>query len=114
LTEMNKFVTASSLPPMITLVLHQYPHYGGQSYQIAKAAEQAAEKAGAVVIPTEDYYRQYDGMSFKVTRWEGHPDEVAHYIWASMIADELRRTHVLPPHVSSVESPKKVDVDIRQ
>jgi hypothetical protein len=93
LAKMNKFVIGSGLPPMITLVLDQYPNYGGRGYHIAKAAEQAAEKAGAAVIPTEDYYRQYTSMSFHVTRWEGHPDEVVHYIWATMIANELRRAH---------------------
>lgn len=86
LAKMNEFITASGLPPLITLsglpplitlVLDQYPGYGGRGHQIAKAAEQAAEKAGAVVIPTDNYYRLYTNMSFHVTRWEGHPDEVA-------------------------------------
>jgi hypothetical protein len=115
LAKMNEFITASGLPPLITLsglpplitlVLDQYPGYGGRGHQIAKAAEQAAEKAGAVVIPTDNYYRGYTNMSFHVTRWEGHPDEVANYIWASMIADELRRKHFLPSHVSAMESRK--------
>jgi lysophospholipase L1-like esterase len=88
--EMNWSVRAAGLPPVIGMVLNQYPAYGGRAYQIAKTAESALARAGAVVIPTEDYFRRYHGQAMDISRWEGHPNEVANYIWASMIAKELR------------------------
>jgi hypothetical protein len=53
-------------------------------------AEAALAKVGATVIPTEDYYRQHSGQAMQVSRWEGHPNEVANWIWASMISRALR------------------------
>jgi hypothetical protein len=75
---------------MLAMVVDQYPEYGGRGYRISRVAEAALARAGAVVIPTEDYYRRYDGQSLFVSRWEGHPNEVANYIWANMIAERLR------------------------
>jgi lysophospholipase L1-like esterase len=114
LAKMNQFITESGLPPLITLVLDQYPWYGRRGYQIAKAAEDAAAKAGAVVIATEDYYRQYDGKAFFVTRWEGHPDEIANYIWASMIANELRGRQVLPSRGENSVDQGNANANLRQ
>lgn len=88
--EMNRVVRESGLPPMLAMVVDQYPEYGGRGYRISRVAEAALARAGAVVIPTEDYYRRYDGQSLFVSRWEGHPNEVANYIWANMIAERLR------------------------
>jgi len=88
--EMNKLVLAAGLPPMVSLVVDQYPDYGGRGYHIAKIAESALGQAGAVIIPTENYYRRYHGQAMGISRWDGHPNEVANYIWASMIAQGLR------------------------
>ena len=52
-------------------------------------AEAALRQAGAAVIPTEDYYRRYNGQAFSISRWEGHPNEIANIIWANMIAQVL-------------------------
>ena len=88
--EMNRTVEAAGLPPMVALVVDQYPRYGGPGHRIARIAEQALSKAGATVIETEDYYRRYNNQSMNVSRWEGHPNEVANYIWARMIMRELQ------------------------
>jgi GDSL-like Lipase/Acylhydrolase family len=88
--EMNRSVRSAGLPPLVALVVDQYPGYGGRGYMIAKIAEKALASAGAQVIEMEDYYRRYNGQAMNVSRWEGHPNEVANYIWASMIANELR------------------------
>jgi hypothetical protein len=90
-TEMNAVVRAAGLPPMMGLVLDQYPSYGGRGYRITQAAEQALRDAGADVMPTEIYYRRYNNQSMNVSNWEGHPNEVANYIWATMIMDRLRQ-----------------------
>jgi hypothetical protein len=41
------------------------------------------------VIDTEDYYRRYNNQAMNVSRWEGHPNEIANYIWAHMFMKEL-------------------------
>jgi hypothetical protein len=94
--EMNHSVMAAGVPPMFALVLDQYPAYRGRGYRITRVAEDALRKAGADVIPTETYYRLYDGNTppdygqrFYVSSWEGHPNEVANYIWAKMIYQQL-------------------------
>jgi hypothetical protein len=43
------------------------------------------------VVDSEDFYRRYDGQRFRVSRWEGHPNEAANAIWASELADVIRR-----------------------
>lgn len=88
---MNVFIGAAGLPPLVALVLDQYPHYGGRGYRISMMAEDAVRAAHAELIPTTDYYVRNNYKVMNVSRWEGHPDEVANYIWASMIANELRR-----------------------
>ena len=89
--EMTRIVQAAGLPPLIAMVLVQYPDYGDGVYQMAKIAKSALRQAGAVVISTEDYFRRFNGQPMNISRWEGHPNEVANYIWASMIAKELLR-----------------------
>lgn len=87
--EMNRTVVAEGLPPMMALVVDQYPAYGGRGYKITQVAENALMKAGADVVPTEDYYHRYDGQRLFVSTWEPHPNEVANYIWAKMIYQKL-------------------------
>lgn len=87
-TEMNHTVTAAGLPPMLALVVDQFPSYG-RGYQITRVAENALRNAGVEVVPTEDYYRRYNNQRLYVSNWEGHPNEVANYIWAKMIYQEL-------------------------
>jgi hypothetical protein len=88
---MNAFVKAAGLPPLVAMVVDQYPDYGGRGYRVAMMAEDAIRAAGAKLIPTTDYYIRYNGKAMYVSRWEGHPDEVANYIWAEMFANELRQ-----------------------
>lgn len=89
--KMNSAVMAAGLPSLLAMVVDQYPSYGGRGYQISRVAEDAATAAGAVVIPTEDFYAHHDGQYMYVSKWEGHPNEVANYIWASMIWRALRQ-----------------------
>jgi lysophospholipase L1-like esterase len=88
--EMNRAIQASGQPPMLALVVDQYPSHGGAGHRIARVAEVALAKAGASVIDTEDYYRRYNNQPMNVSRWEGHPNEVANYIWAHMFMKELK------------------------
>jgi GDSL-like Lipase/Acylhydrolase family len=88
---MNDLVMGSGLPPMIAMVLDQGPRLGGRGQQLALAAERQLRAAGIETVPSEDFYRRYDGRSFRVSRWEGHPNEEAHAIWASELAATIRR-----------------------
>ena len=88
--EMNRAIRARGLPPMFALVVDQYPTYGGLGHRIARVAELALTEAGASVIDTENYYRRYNNQAMAISRWEGHPNEVANYIWAYMIMRELK------------------------
>jgi hypothetical protein len=87
--DMNAIVRAAGLPPMISLVVDQFALYGSRGYRIAQAAEKHLTAAGADVVPTEDYYRRYNGQKMRVSQWEGHPNEVAHFIWSRIIAARL-------------------------
>ncbi|MBV8755450.1 MAG: hypothetical protein JO328_21560 [Hyphomicrobiales bacterium] len=106
LIRMSTAVEKAGLPPIIGVVLDQYPTYGGTGYQIARVAERAMRRAGFDVIETESYYRNYNNTAFDVSRWEGHPNEVAHYIWAKMLAEHLRQ-HIESPRL--VDRPAVVD-----
>ena len=89
-TNMNATVQAAGLPPMMAMVLDQFPEYGGRGYKIAQIAEESLAYAGIEVISTEDYYSQLSGRSdLYISRWELHPNEVANYIWARMISQRL-------------------------
>jgi hypothetical protein len=94
---MNREITAAGLPPMVAMVVDQFPIYGDRGHQIARAAEHHLIAGSAEVIPTEDYYRKFNGRPMNVSPWEGHPDEVANWIWAQMIAKAIRSRRDLQP-----------------
>jgi lysophospholipase L1-like esterase len=95
--QMNEAVRAANLPPLVAMVIDQFPVYQGRGYQIARIAEDAFAKAGAEVIPSESFYRDYSGRDLSVSRWESHPNEEANWLWAEMIADALRNRSDLRP-----------------
>jgi lysophospholipase L1-like esterase len=89
--DMNRSVRMAGLPPLVAMVVDQVPIYGGRGYQVAKTAEMLLAKAGAEVVGTENFYQRYNGQIMIISRWEWHPNEVANYIWARMIARHLRK-----------------------
>jgi hypothetical protein len=88
---MNDVVTRNGMPPMIAMVLDQGPRLDGPGRQLALAAERQLRAAGIAVVASEDFYRRYDGTNFGVSRWESHPNEEAHAIWASELATAIRQ-----------------------
>jgi lysophospholipase L1-like esterase len=84
LAAMNRIVTERGLPPVVTMVLDQYPSLNGPMRGVALTAERAAESAGMNVVLTDEYYRKYDGRALNVSNWEGHPNVEAHGIFARM------------------------------
>ena len=89
LAAMNGFVTSRGGPPVVAMVLDQFPDWGGKSGRLTRLAEAAARRAGMDVIGTEAYARKYAGQALMVSRWEGHPDEWANEIFALMFARHI-------------------------
>jgi lysophospholipase L1-like esterase len=87
--DMNAAIGAAGLPPLIAIVVDQYVTYDGRGHRIARAAEKYLAEAGAEVIGTDEYYRKYNGRMMRVSNWEGHPNEIANYIWARMVSQIL-------------------------
>jgi GDSL-like Lipase/Acylhydrolase family len=87
---MQAIAEAAGIKPIVSMVVDQFPDYGGRGYAIAKLAEHIMMAQGFDVIPTEDFYWRYHAAGFAVSPWEGHPNEVANYIWARMLSAHLR------------------------
>ncbi len=95
---MNAFVQDRGLPPMVAMVLDQYPDTKGKSYQVVLAAEKHLLAAGVRVIHAE-YIRRNDGRKdWYVSRWEGHPNEKANAVFAQEIAEVVAGLPQLQPY----------------
>ena len=86
---MNDEVVAQGLPPITAIVLDQFPAPGSRGHRITEVAESALKSAGMRVIATDSYYRHFAGTNLWISKWEGHPNEIAHAIWATMISAHL-------------------------
>ena len=98
--ELEQIVRANGLPPVIAVVLDQFPEEDGKGQQIALLAEESLAAAGINVLRTDDYYRRFSGVStLRVSKWEQHPSEEANAIWALMLEQavekELRLTNYM-------------------
>jgi hypothetical protein len=88
--DMNDFVLDRGLPPMVVMVLNQFPKLHSNGYQLAMVAEQHLKNAGMTVIPTEEFYKKYDKQLMAVSQWEGHPNAEAHKIFADFFVIHLQ------------------------
>ena len=102
---LNSFVTKSGLPPVVAMVLDQSPRLDGPGRQLAIAAEAQLRAAGIDTVDSEAFYRRFNGRNLRVSRWEGHPDEEAYAIWASMLAQRIRQLDALAPFRRSSAAP---------
>ena len=87
---MNQFSKNKGLPPIIAMVLNQFPDLNSKGYQIAMCAERYLTDAGMTVIPTEEFYKKYEKQSMVVSPWEGHPNAKAHKIFADLFIAHLQ------------------------
>jgi hypothetical protein len=87
---LNRVVTARGLPPVVAMVLNQYPRLEGAGWRIGEAAAAHLRAAGMTVLPA-DYIRANAGRDFAVSRWEGHPNAEAQAIFAAEFAAAVRR-----------------------
>lgn len=95
---MNAFVQAHGLPPMLAMVLDQFPSTREKRYAIVLAAEKHLRDAGIRLVPS-DYIRRNDGRpDWFVSRWEGHPNEKANRAFAEQFAQVLRGLPELQPY----------------
>jgi lysophospholipase L1-like esterase len=92
---MNDFVLANGLPPIMAMVLDQFPNLNGPGYQTTLTAEKYLRAGGINVIDTGLYYQRYDKRVMMVSRWEGHPNEEAHAIFAAMLRAGLQQQPIL-------------------
>jgi hypothetical protein len=89
--DMNMFVLNRGLPPIVAMVLNQFPYLNSKGYQIAMVAERHLTDAGMTVIPTEEFYKKYDKQSMAVSPWEGHPNANAHKIFSDFFVAHLQQ-----------------------
>jgi lysophospholipase L1-like esterase len=95
---MNDLVRGHGLPPVLAMVLDQYPNTKEDRYEIVVAAEKHLRAAGIRIVAS-DYIRLNDGrMDWRVSPWEGHPNERANKVFAQEIAKVLRGLPELQPY----------------
>jgi lysophospholipase L1-like esterase len=89
---LNRLVREHGLPPVVAMVVDQFPTEGGRGQPIARIAEAALDAAGMTVIGTEEYYHRFGhGAGMSVSPWEGHPNEQADAIWALMLEQAVAK-----------------------
>lgn len=97
-TIMDFFAENAGFPPIVAMTLDQFPEVNGRGQQVARIAETCLQLAGMDVIPTEEYYQTYNGKTFMVSEWEGHPNEEAHRLFAEAFVRRLRQHPALQPY----------------
>lgn len=85
--EMQELTKIYGLPPLIAIVLDQYPKIGSKSYELAEEIPQKLVRMDANSVIMSRYYREHDGKTMFVSPWEGHPNEEAYRIWANILAN---------------------------
>ena len=88
--DMNVFVLNRGLPPVVAMVLNQFPDLNSNGYQIAMVTEEHLKNAGMAIISTKEYYQRYDKQKMVVSPWEGHPNANAHKIFADFLVVHLQ------------------------
>ena len=94
-TAMNYFAMQHGFPPIVAMVLDQIPVLNGRGHKVTRVAESILKLVGMNVISTEEYYQKYTGRVMQVSRWEGHPNEEAHRIFAEYFVRTLKAHPVL-------------------
>ncbi len=88
--------------PVVGMVLHQFPEVHGRGHRAALIAEKHLRDAGFQVIGADGYFQAYDGRrDLHVSPWEGHPNELANALYASLLIEALREHSALDPYRKS-------------
>ncbi len=91
--ELNAYVRARGLPPVVAMVLCQEPGPGVQS-GLTAVAEKYLREAGMEVVPA-GFIRECAGQTWHVSAWEGHPNEKAHAVFAEYLRPHLEKSPAL-------------------
>jgi lysophospholipase L1-like esterase len=92
--------------PLVTMILQQYPKVDGRGHRVAAIAEALLHDAGFDVIDVQSYYRAYHGSrNLQVSPWEGHPNELANALFASLIIRSMRAQPALEPYRRAPRGP---------
>jgi len=111
---MNAFVRGKGLPPIVAMVLDQYPTTKGKKYEVVLAAERHLRDAGILVIAS-DYIKRNDGRTdWYVSRWEGHPNEKANRVFGEEIAKVLKDLPELGRYRRETEGLRVMSTQMRQ
>ena len=91
LAAMNEFVKQQTGSSIILIVVDATPD-NSRARRITVAAEDAAGKAGMRIVPLKQFYEKYSNgkVSLLVSRWEKHPNEIAHKSFAEMILPVIK------------------------
>lgn len=90
---MNSLVVKRGLPPIMTMIINEYPMIEGSAADVSIITEQFLREAGMTVIPIWSYYIKHDHERLEVNQWESHPNEQAHAIFAEYF---LRYLEIMP------------------
>ena len=83
---MNAFVVDNGLAPIVGIVVHQFPN-DPRSWPLIESAEDALRGAGFDLVSIRSWRERFGDRDFKVSRWEGHPNELAF----SLVAEALHQ-----------------------
>ncbi|MEM7021651.1 MAG: GDSL-type esterase/lipase family protein [Pseudomonadota bacterium] len=86
---MNAPVLEYGLPPIIGIVFHQYPGGDSRGWDLIEIAERAMGDAGFDLISVMSWRERFKDSNFRVSRWEGHPNELANSVLAEHLYEEL-------------------------
>ena len=88
---MNDFVRGKGLPPIVGIVFHQSPGGDPRAWELIEVAEGALADADFDLISVMSWRERFEGQAFPVSRWEGHPNELAHSLVAQSLNERLLR-----------------------
>lgn len=89
-SEMNEFAKNKlGIPPIVVLPTDTWAGLGGRGHSINISAEKIMSEEGLSVISLNPFYEKYNGKGFGISKFEGHPDEEAHSIFASMFYEYI-------------------------
>jgi GDSL-like Lipase/Acylhydrolase family len=105
---MNRFVREEGLPAMIGIVFHQFPGGDPRGWELVEIAERSLANAGFDLISVMSWRELFRDRVFPISRWEAHPNELAHSLIAEHLYEKLLGHHKLQEyrHGSTVEDPR--------
>jgi lysophospholipase L1-like esterase len=87
---MNRLVKDKGVPSIVGIVFHQNPGGDQRGWELVEIAERGLEDAGFDLVSIKHWRERFKSRTFPVSRWEGHPNELAN----AAFAEELHK-HIL-------------------